>query len=71
VFRRAAIVLLLGSLWGCGGSGSAVTTNQDPTPTPTPEFAYVANLNDGTVSMYSVNLNSGILTPTTPAVISS
>ncbi|MGB7023051.1 MAG: beta-propeller fold lactonase family protein [Candidatus Acidiferrales bacterium] len=32
-------------------------------------FAYVANQNDDTVSMYSVNQTTGVLTPLTPATI--
>jgi YVTN family beta-propeller protein len=36
---------------------------------PLGKFAYAANQNDDTVSMYTIDSSTGILTPTTPATV--
>jgi 6-phosphogluconolactonase len=38
---------------------------------PSGKFAYVSNLKDFTVSMYTINSSTGILTPNTPAVVAT
>jgi 6-phosphogluconolactonase len=35
---------------------------------PSGRFAYVANQDDGTISMYNINSSTGVLTPMTPAI---
>lgn len=55
------------------------TTPQEPTPEgmvadPAGRFAYVANLvsnaaDDATISMYTINSSTGVLTPTLPATV--
>lgn len=59
---------------GCG-SNEALNSTTLPNPTPqcqpssAPKFAYVLNYADATISMYSVNSCTGVLTSTSPASI--
>ena len=65
--QSAVLALLLVSIYGCGGGSSASAPSSGPLCTPT--FAYVTNLLDNTVSIYTVNPCTGNLTPTTPDTI--
>ncbi len=55
---RTAVVVFLSLLGvaGCGGGGSGAAASSN-----LPRFAYVANYNDNTVSIYTVNAATGQL----------
>ena len=38
---------------------------------PLGRFVYTANTDDSTVSMFTINQSTGVLTPTTPASVST
>ena len=55
-------------------SAATVTTGNEPESVavdPSSKFAYVANLADGTVAMYTINSSTGGLTPNSPATIAT
>ena len=61
-FPAAAIFLpLLLALVACGGDGEGDGGGPPPPTSDVPRFAYVANSNDNTVSIYTVNASTGRL----------
>jgi 6-phosphogluconolactonase (cycloisomerase 2 family) len=60
---------------GCGGGSVTPKPATNPiaacTASPKPEAFYVLNDGDNTVSMYTVDACSGVLTPTTPATVNT
>ena len=52
-------------------SGTAGGAPHTVVVAPSGKFAHVSNQVDGTVSMYSVNSSTGVLTPTTPPTIAT
>jgi 6-phosphogluconolactonase (cycloisomerase 2 family) len=57
-----SILLLLATLAACsGGSSGSSGSIAAPQPDNVPRFAYVANFNDNTVSIYTVNASTGQL----------
>lgn len=52
---------MIGLLSACGSGGGGSVAATSAAPTIVPRFAYAANFNDGTVSMYTVNAATGQL----------
>src|SRR5260370_40439159 len=50
----AAVIAVVATLAGCGPTNNL--------PSLTGEFAYVANAGDGTISVFSINSTTGVLT---------
>ena len=59
IYSALCLISVLLTACGSGGGGGAAATSAAPTIAP--RFAYAANFNDGTVSMYTVNAATGQL----------
>jgi 6-phosphogluconolactonase (cycloisomerase 2 family) len=59
IYSALCLISVLLTACGSGGGGGAAATSVAPTIAP--RFAYAANFNDGTVSMYTVNAATGQL----------
>ena len=75
---RASVIALLGVCAGCGGSPMSNSNPLQPAciPSLTPSFAYVltgaaSGGGNGTVSSFTVNSCTGVLSPTSPATIAT
>ena len=59
--RRFQYFALMLALVACGGDGEGDGGGPPPPTSDVPRFAYVANSNDNTVSIYTVNASTGQL----------
>lgn len=65
IFKTSVFLIMALSLFSCGGgkSGSGVSTMNSALSSPYKYFVYVANTGDNTISSFSMNRETGLLTP--------
>ena len=69
-FAALAGITLLIAACGCGNS-SGTAGASSPATTPAPPFLYAVNTKSDEVSQYTINQNTGRLTPKSPATVAS